>query len=441
MADFYPVLSRAIAGLPDQSPEARRAIYDRAAHVLVTQLRNIDPPVAETEITRQRLQLEEVIARIEREHAARLAQEAAAADEEAPSFAPADQAAAVPVRPAPERAPNRPSFASLVEPDRQGDQPGAGSVVERVAERVPEPEPVFEREPQRVEAAAAPDRPRLDFATNQRPRKRSMRSLIVAGGVALGIGSIAAMAYYVNRDNLAPAPAVTAQQQPQPTAPAGGAKINERAGAEPAQPQPGAPTGQAQPAQPPAGAGQRGPEVAVAQRAVLYMEPADASQPPRAVPGRVTWRVEAQNAGQGQPLETVIRADVEVPDVGLSLVFTIRRNTDAAFPASHIVGLRFTRSADDGNGAVREAGVPQFKTEENERGAPLSAITTALGENLFVSALSRVPVEVERNVDLLRSRNWIDVPLRFASGKRGIIAFEKGLSGEQRMAEGFAAWR
>jgi hypothetical protein len=64
-----------------------------------------------------------------------------------------------------------------------------------------------------------------------------------------------------------------------------------------------------------------------------------------------------------------------------------------------------------------------------------------LGENLFVSALSRVPVEVERNLDLIRTRNWIDIPVRFASGKRGIIAFEKGLSGDQRIAEGLAAWR
>jgi hypothetical protein len=174
---------------------------------------------------------------------------------------------------------------------------------------------------------------------------------------------------------------------------------------------------------------------------VLYIEPPEATQPPRALVGRVAWRVEAQNPGQGQPLETVIRADIEIAEAGLNLVFTIRRNTDAAFPASHILGMRFQRVTDDGNGAVREAGVPQFKTEENERGAPLSAITNALGENLFVSALSRVPVEVERNLELIRTRNWIDIPVRFASGRRGIIAFEKGPSGDLRIAEGFDSWR
>ena len=35
MADYYPLLSRAIAGLPENTPETRRAIYDRARVVLL----------------------------------------------------------------------------------------------------------------------------------------------------------------------------------------------------------------------------------------------------------------------------------------------------------------------------------------------------------------------------------------------------------------------
>ncbi|MCO4055507.1 MAG: histidine kinase [Bosea sp.] len=470
MVDFYPVLSRAIAGLQDQTPEARRAIYDRAARVLVTQLRNVDPPVAEGEITRQRLALEEVIARIEREHELQAMQaqeeepppqpappepppqppspEPPPAPPEPPSPQPAppeppspqptppEQAAPEPAAPPPEpqRAAPEPSFASLLRPSSEA-APAAASADPAM------PQADEASRDAAAEPAPASDRPRLDFVVTPARSGRSLRTLIVAGGVALGIGAIGVTAYYVNRDNHAPGPAapeVQPQPQAQPPGQAGGPKINERVGAE-TTPAPAQPTPSPGPSGAPAQPGRA--EIAVAQRAVLYMEPADTTQPPRAVAGRVSWRVEAQNAGEGQPLETVIRADVEVPDVGLTLVFTIRRNTDAAFPASHIVGMRFQRSADDGNGAVREAGVPQFKTEENARGAPLSAITTGLGENLFVSALSRVPVEVTRNIDLLTTRNWIDIPVRFASGKRGIIAFEKGLSGEQRIAEGFAAWR
>jgi hypothetical protein len=290
-----------------------------------------------------------------------------------------------------------------------------------------------------ADALPPSDRPRLDITAAPSSSRPRMRHLIVGGGIALGIAAIAATAYYVNRE---PSVFVQAPQVgQQTTAPAaGGPKINERAGAPSQQVPPPAPTGQPGSGQPGFGQPPRG-DIAVAQRAVLYIEPAEATQPPRALVGRVAWRVEAQNPGQGQPLETVIRADIEIAEAGLNLVFTIRRNTDAAFPASHILGMRFHRVTDDGNGAVREAGVPQFKTEENERGAPLSAITNALGENLFVSALSRVPVEVERNLELIRTRNWIDIPVRFASGRRGIIAFEKGPSGDLRIAEGFDSWR
>ena len=85
--------------------------------------------------------------------------------------------------------------------------------------------------------------------------------------------------------------------------------------------------------------------------------------------------------------------------------------------------------------------MPQFKTDESERGAPLSAISSALGENLFVAALSNVQIEAERNLDLMQSRPWVDLPVRFASGRRGIITFEKGVSGNQTIAEALERWR
>ncbi|MGL4439728.1 MAG: hypothetical protein ACRCUE_10665 [Bosea sp. (in: a-proteobacteria)] len=425
MADFYPVLSRAISGLQEQTPQARRAIYDRARQVLVAQLRGVSPPISESDITRQRLALDDVISRIELEHAKdHEPVEAAPVVVPPPIPAPVEPAVQPPAQ---EPAKSlRPSFASLL--------PAAG---EEADKPLPVPVPLTghadSAEPMPAEAAAVPDRPRLDITAAPRSHAGSKRKLIVLGGVALGLAAVGTAAFYVNRDNLAPQVAI-ATPPPPPQQP-GGPKISERVGADPAPvPAPAAPT----PSQP--GAAPRG-ELAVAQRAVLYMEPQEATQQPRAVVGRVSWRLEAQNTGQGQLLETVIRADVDIADAGLQLAFTLRRNMDAAFPASHILGMRFQRSSDDGNGAVREAGVPQFKQEESERGAPLSAITTGLGDNLFISALSRVPVEIERNIDLIRTRNWIDIPVRFASGKRGIIAFEKGLSGDQRITEGLAAWR
>ncbi|MGO4284219.1 histidine kinase, partial [Bosea sp. TAB14] len=186
---------------------------------------------------------------------------------------------------------------------------------------------------------------------------------------------------------------------------------------------------------------QPGGEIAVAQRAILYVENPDNPQQPRTVNGRVFWRLDSESAGQGRPVETIVRATIEIPEAGVNLDFTIRRNTDSAFPASHIVGMRFTATGDPATQGIKEVGVPQFKTAEGERGAPLSAINSALGDNLFVAALSNVPVEVERNTDLILNRSWIDLPVLFTSGRRGIITFEKGVSGAQTLGDAFGRWQ
>lgn len=65
MADYYPLVARAVAGLEKNTGEARRALYERARAALVAQLRASEPPLAEADITRERLGLEEAIRRIE----------------------------------------------------------------------------------------------------------------------------------------------------------------------------------------------------------------------------------------------------------------------------------------------------------------------------------------------------------------------------------------
>lgn len=69
MADYYPLLVRAISSLPQKTGEGRRAVYDRARTALMRQLRGVDPPLPEGEITRERMSLEEAIRRLEADYA------------------------------------------------------------------------------------------------------------------------------------------------------------------------------------------------------------------------------------------------------------------------------------------------------------------------------------------------------------------------------------
>ncbi|MGE3150728.1 MAG: hypothetical protein AB7K04_16885, partial [Pseudorhodoplanes sp.] len=72
MADYYPLIARAVAGLEKNTGEARRALYERARTALVAQLRGVVPALDEAEITRERLALEESIRKVEAEAARQL---------------------------------------------------------------------------------------------------------------------------------------------------------------------------------------------------------------------------------------------------------------------------------------------------------------------------------------------------------------------------------
>ncbi len=81
MADYYPLIARAVSGLDaNATGESRRALYERARTALITQLRSVQPPLSESEITRERLALEEAIRKVESEAAQRARSESARGD-------------------------------------------------------------------------------------------------------------------------------------------------------------------------------------------------------------------------------------------------------------------------------------------------------------------------------------------------------------------------
>src|SRR4051812_28819023 len=75
MADYHPLILRAVEGLDKNTGENRRALYERARIALVSQLRGVQPALDESEITRERLALEEAIRKVEAECARRVREE------------------------------------------------------------------------------------------------------------------------------------------------------------------------------------------------------------------------------------------------------------------------------------------------------------------------------------------------------------------------------
>jgi hypothetical protein len=69
MTDYHPLIARAVDGLAKNTGDARRALYERARSALVAQLRGVEPALSESDITKERLALEEAIRKVEAEAA------------------------------------------------------------------------------------------------------------------------------------------------------------------------------------------------------------------------------------------------------------------------------------------------------------------------------------------------------------------------------------
>jgi hypothetical protein len=438
MADYYPLLSRAVAALPAQSPEARRAIYDRASKALMGQLKSLQPPVPAADIANEERALKEAIARIELEYAAQTPAQAAQAAIEAAL----NDIGGSPKPP--QRAPVQASapVADANDPDRPVD----------------------------------PATPRAPTARFEPPRRAKSRSRVFLGLGALALVVIASgVGLYAwqtrtppdqfkqGRVARAPAttPAPTPVPEPAPAAPKSDQRISERVpplGSEPAptpapeQPRPSStadatPPRQetpapAQPAPAAPSAPSQEPAVAVGQRsAILIAAPTrDNPQNVQTFVGNVVWRLETINRGPGQPASQAVRAELDIPDAKFSAVMTIEKNTDATLPASHTVTWRFARAPDSPIPEIAETDNLQMRDETSPQVDPLMGARARITSNIFIIALTAGDAPSRRNTELLQTKGWFDLPVRTADNRIAKITLEKGGPGEKVMQEAMQKW-
>src|SRR3569623_2862202 len=181
----------------------------------------------------------------------------------------------------------------------------------------------------------------------------------------------------------------TATKPAAPAQPTGAPKITDRIGP--------SSNGQPAPANAPAAAG--------AQKVVLYEEDPGNPEGKRYV-GSAIWRTETVSPGPGLAPELAIRADVEIPERRMRMTWSLRRNTDKALPASHTIEIMFTLPSDFPEGGI--ANVPGILMKQNEqaRGLPLAGLSVKVTNNYFLIGLSAVTVDQQRNVELLKDRDW-----------------------------------
>src|SRR5258708_5028958 len=90
-------------------------------------------------------------------------------------------------------------------------------------------------------------------------------------------------------------------------------------------------------------------------------------------------------------------------------------------------------------GASKVPGV-LMKSNKQARGTPLAGLAVKVTDGFFPVGLSNVDADRDRNIQLLKERSWVDVPLGYSNQRRAIIAIEKGAPGDRALADAFAAW-
>ena len=181
------------------------------------------------------------------------------------------------------------------------------------------------------------------------------------------------------------------------------------------------------------------PASAVAQKVVLYEEDPNNPKGKRYV-GSAIWRTVTVSPGPGLAPELAVRADVDIPERHMRMTWSLRRNTDKTLPASHTIEITFTLPANFDEGGIGNVPGVLMKNGEQARGIPLAGLSVKVTNGYFLIGLSAADVDKQRNVDLLKTRQWFDIPIVYTSGKRAILAMEKGPSGDRAFKEAFRAW-
>ena len=176
-----------------------------------------------------------------------------------------------------------------------------------------------------------------------------------------------------------------------------------------------------------------------AQRATLYEE--EPNNPTGLkFAGSARWSVATLPSRAGGAPEVAVRVDIAVPERRMRLRFELRRNTDISLPASHTAELHFTLPSGFVHGGIQNVPGLLMKASEQARGAPIAGVTVKVTDGMFMIGLSSADADRQRNIAMLKERAWIDVPVVYDDGRRAILAFEKGPTGERALSAAFAAW-
>ncbi|EUB97413.1 hypothetical protein PMI07_000989 [Rhizobium sp. CF080] len=346
---------------------------------------------------------------------------------------------------------NRDSLNDMVDGLIQSSLPGGQTAQQTPAPATPQPN----RTPSTPSTPATPPNGAANTPAPAAPRtadgstagtKFTQRLMADGSEVDSGPGVTAGLAQNAEGQSVAQlnAPPATppAQPVPAPGAPAAAPRApngSANAAPVPAQTPPAVPAPNA--ATPPASAPSASPAdaPAVAGQKIFLYEERIGQTAPTAIDGTVSWSLQREAGANGRQ-EPVVQGRINVPGRGLTALMTFKRNTDPSLPASHLVEIVFAVPPDFEGGAIESVQRIAMKASEQDRGNALIAVPAKITDDFHMIALNDFPDARTTNLELLRNRNWIDIPIAYRNGRRALLTLQKGPEGERAFNDAIREW-
>ena len=160
---------------------------------------------------------------------------------------------------------------------------------------------------------------------------------------------------------------------------------------------------------------------------------------PTALEGTVTWSV--KNDDQDGHKGKMIQGDISVPGRKMSAIFALRKNNDPTLPASHIIELTFSLPKEFEGRGIESVLRISMKDKEQEQGDPLVAVPAKITDYFHMVALNAFADAVKNNLNLLKTRDWIDIPVTYSNGRRALLTLQKGPEGQKVFDEVISSWQ
>jgi hypothetical protein len=400
MADYRPLLTRAVANLPSTSTVAtRRAIYERARKAQLAQL-GTGSPLPESDIAREEEALDQAIAFVEAK------------------FGGTDYT------------PTETPFAATT-PAAATQEASAGSAPADAA---------------RTEASIPPLSNLTEIVPPGTHATNSKSWLVLALAAVLGAVLALACAAIVMRQK--PRYLAVAQPEAQELRPLGDFPSLPRPGfLSPTEDNSTAPVASvppgnqltAQSGSEPANRAQdasRPPLPETARAAMLIAS--DSPRNPVVSLGSTVWSTIPP--APGQPARVAVKADADIPDLKMHASMTLRKNTDPTLPATHTIDLRFSFADGAPITGVKDV-EPKTRNLGSTASEPLRAVKVKISDVYFLIALAKDDQDTARNLDLMQTHAWFDFSLLLNDNRIAKLVFEKSAKGDAMLAKAFEAWK